>query len=217
VFCVFTNRTPATAMRGFGVTGVDFAIECQMDKIAHEVGMNPVELRILNAYRDGDMKAHRREAKNCALIECVQVAAEKAGWPIRDEFKQASSMVGGGGERAKIPHTVTDEDGKIGDRRAGRTRSGQTRTIAPSAPQVAPPIHTPPSSSAPPRVTTPVQPGYSHPAAAPAYQPPPAPQTAPPPTSTPEPAQTVSDGPSARPVNRPGYSRFASNSGFRRR
>ena len=53
VFCVFTNRTPATAMRGFGVTGVDFAIECQMDKIAHEVGMNPVELRILNAYATG--------------------------------------------------------------------------------------------------------------------------------------------------------------------
>ena len=24
VYCVFTNRTPATAMRGFGVTGVDF-------------------------------------------------------------------------------------------------------------------------------------------------------------------------------------------------
>ena len=53
-----------------------------MDKLAHAVGMDPVEFRILNAYRDGDMKAHRREAKNCALIECVQVAAEKAGWPI---------------------------------------------------------------------------------------------------------------------------------------
>ncbi len=38
----------------------------------------PIEFRILNAYRDGDMKAHRREANNCALIECVQVAAEKA-------------------------------------------------------------------------------------------------------------------------------------------
>jgi len=79
VYCVFTNRVPATAMRGFGVTAVDFAIECQMDKLAHLVGMDPMEFRILNAYRDGDMKAHRREAKNTALIECVQVAAEKAG------------------------------------------------------------------------------------------------------------------------------------------
>ena len=28
VYCVFTNRTPATAMRGFGVTALDFALEC---------------------------------------------------------------------------------------------------------------------------------------------------------------------------------------------
>ena len=91
VYCVFTNRTPATAMRGFGVTGVDFALECQMDKLANLIGMNPVEFRILNAYRDGDMKAHRREAHNCALVECAQVAAEKANWPIRDEFKRMNS------------------------------------------------------------------------------------------------------------------------------
>ncbi|MEN0040883.1 MAG: molybdopterin cofactor-binding domain-containing protein, partial [Pseudomonadota bacterium] len=60
VYCVFTNRTPSTAMRGFGITGVDFSIECHMDKVAETVGMDPIELRILNAYRDGDMKAHRR-------------------------------------------------------------------------------------------------------------------------------------------------------------
>ena len=88
VYCVFTNRTPASAMRGFGVTGADFAIECHMDKLAHLIGMDPIEFRIRNAYRDGDMKAHRREAKNCALIECCQVAAEKAGWPLREEFRQ---------------------------------------------------------------------------------------------------------------------------------
>ena len=57
------TASPATAMRGFGVTAVDFAIECQMDKLAHLVGMDPMEFRILNAYRDGDMKAHRREAQ----------------------------------------------------------------------------------------------------------------------------------------------------------
>ena len=105
IYCVFTNRTPATAMRGFGVTAMDFAIECQMDKLAHLVGMDPMEFRILNAYRDGDMKAHRREAKNTALIECVQVAAEKAKWPLREEFKRMSSRTDGGGSRATISPT----------------------------------------------------------------------------------------------------------------
>jgi CO/xanthine dehydrogenase Mo-binding subunit len=118
VYCVYTNRTPATAMRGFGITGVDFAIECHMDKVAETVGMNPVELRILNAYRDGDMKAHRRFAKNCALIECCQVAAQKAGLRLSPEAERASSKEGGGiGWRAEVPETVTDDMGRIGDRR----------------------------------------------------------------------------------------------------
>lgn len=121
VYMVFTNRTPATAMRGFGVTGVDFAIECHMDRVAEVVGINPIELRILNAYRDGDMKAHRRVAKNTALIECCQVVAGKADWSLRPEFLQASSLSGGGTpERAVIPETALDTEGKIGERRQGK-------------------------------------------------------------------------------------------------
>lgn len=122
VYCVATNRTPATAMRGFGITASDFAIECHMDRVAEAVGMDPIELRILNAYRDGDIKAHRRTAKNTALIECCQVAAGKARWSLSADANAQSSKVGGGvGERAQIPETVTDEDGKIGERRAGRS------------------------------------------------------------------------------------------------
>ncbi|MEM8658192.1 MAG: molybdopterin cofactor-binding domain-containing protein, partial [Pseudomonadota bacterium] len=117
VYCVYTNRTPATAMRGFGITGVDFAIECQMDKVAEAVGLDPIELRILNAYRDGDMKAHRRLAKNTALIECCQVAAEKAAWHLSPDATSQSSLLGGGGARAEIPQTVTDQMGRLGERR----------------------------------------------------------------------------------------------------
>ncbi|MCY4541360.1 MAG: molybdopterin-dependent oxidoreductase [Rhodobacteraceae bacterium] len=117
VFCVFTNRTPATAMRGFGITGVDFAIECQMDRGARATNMNPIDFRILNAYRDGDMKAHRRLAKNTALIECCQVVADKARWIIGSQSRTQSSLRGGGGEKAHVPATVIDEEGRIGDRR----------------------------------------------------------------------------------------------------
>lgn len=114
VYCVYTNRTPATAMRGFGITGVDFAIEAHMDKVAEAVGMNPIELRILNAYRDGDMKAHRRLAKNCALIESCQVVAEKAGVKLSPAMLAAASTRDGGGERARLPaRTVTDENGRV--------------------------------------------------------------------------------------------------------
>ena len=118
VYCVYTNRTPSTAMRGFGITAVDFAIECHMDKVAEVVGMDPIELRILNAYRDGDMKAHRRAAKNCALIESCQVVAQKSGWPLSAEAMAQTSRFGGGiGERGVIPETVTDHAGQIGERK----------------------------------------------------------------------------------------------------
>ncbi|UEM16189.1 molybdopterin-dependent oxidoreductase [Bradyrhizobium barranii subsp. barranii] len=158
VYCVFTNRTPATAMRGFGVTAMDFAIECQMDKLANLVGMDPMEFRILNAYRDGDMKAHRREAKNTALIECVQVAAEKAKWPIREEFKRASSRKDGGGSRAVIPPTPTDSRSRPAapvqqrtsyDRLPPTVTREPPREPPPPAPSPPPPRPAAPSHGAP--------------------------------------------------------------------
>ena len=103
--CVYTNRTPSSAMRGFGVTGSDFALEVQMDKLARLVGMDPMEFRILNAYRDGDMKAHRRVTKNAALIECVQAAASLADWPLSERFRAMSSSRDGGGDRGVVPPT----------------------------------------------------------------------------------------------------------------
>lgn len=124
-YCVFTNRTPATAMRGFGITGVDFAIECHMDRVAEVVGLDPISLRILNSYRDGDMKAHRRSAKNCALVESCQVAAEKANWHLPATDLAQTSMIGSTPERAAIPETALDQEGRVGDRRAGRTQRAE--------------------------------------------------------------------------------------------
>src|SRR5215510_5727951 len=149
IYCVFTNRTPATAMRGFGVTGMDFAIECQMDKLAHLVGIDPMEFRILNAYRDGDMKAHRREAKNTALIECVQVAAEKAKWPIREDFKRMSSRSDGGGSRAVVPPTPRDFDSRpVSQQRTTYDRAAAAVGEPPTPPPPSPPP-SPPRPSAP--------------------------------------------------------------------
>jgi CO/xanthine dehydrogenase Mo-binding subunit len=138
VYCVYTNRTPATAMRGFGITGVDFAIEAHMDKVAEAVGMNPIELRILNAYRDGDMKAHRRIAKNCALIECCQVVAEKAGVRLSPSMLAAASTRDGGGERGRLPaHTATDQNGRVqGFRASSYAKKGARPPPPPGAPEM---------------------------------------------------------------------------------
>jgi CO/xanthine dehydrogenase Mo-binding subunit len=231
VYCVYTNRTPSTAMRGFGITGVDFSLECQMDKLATAVGMDPIEFRILNSYRDGDMKAHRRETKNSALIECCQVVAEKANWPLSSAAARASSLRDGGGARAAIPATATDELGRVNSangepRREGRPKthlSGKTgvdtvlnvpsdaygtggaRPMPQSRPQ---PVSAPSPAatlSPPPPTVQPAQPAQqaAPPAASQSQQtPPPSPASSPPPASN-----TPKRGPT----------RFSSISGLRRR
>jgi CO/xanthine dehydrogenase Mo-binding subunit len=90
-YCVYTNRTPSSAMRGFGVTIADFALEVQMDKLARLIGMDPLEFRFINAYRDGDMKAHRQKTEGAALIECMQEASRAANWPVAERFLKMSS------------------------------------------------------------------------------------------------------------------------------
>jgi CO/xanthine dehydrogenase Mo-binding subunit len=51
--CVYTNNPPCGAMRGFGAVQSCFAHEAQMDKLASELGIDPVELRLLNALGPG--------------------------------------------------------------------------------------------------------------------------------------------------------------------
>ena len=155
VFCVFTNRTPATAMRGFGVTALDFALECQMDKDAVAVGIDPLEFRMLNAYRDGDMKAHRREAKNCALIECAQVAAEKANWPLREEFRRMSSRAGRAAGRSDAPRPMTP----AAQTGTGPLRRAYDRPGVSGPAQVEPP---PAPARTPPPPPAPRPPGSTH-------------------------------------------------------
>src|SRR5947208_9588295 len=45
-YVVFTNRVPTTAMRGFGVTSVSFAVETHMNRVAEVPGIDPFEARL---------------------------------------------------------------------------------------------------------------------------------------------------------------------------
>jgi CO/xanthine dehydrogenase Mo-binding subunit len=90
--CVYTNRTPSSAMRGFGVTAATFGIEVQMDKIAEIVGLDPWTIRFINAYKDGDVKPHRKTVEDATLIEVMQAAAEMVGVELPAEFTQMISQ-----------------------------------------------------------------------------------------------------------------------------
>ena len=90
-YCVFTNRQPSSAMRGFGITMASFAIEVQMDKIAERVGLDPWAVRFLNAYHNGDIKPHRKVVEDATLIETLQAAAELVGHDLPAELRAMTS------------------------------------------------------------------------------------------------------------------------------
>jgi CO/xanthine dehydrogenase Mo-binding subunit len=92
--CVYTNHTPSSAMRGFGVTPASFAIEVQMEKIAKLVGIDSWEIRFINAYRNGDMKPHQKVVEDATLIEVMQAAAKMVDHELPAEYQKMSSWEG---------------------------------------------------------------------------------------------------------------------------
>ncbi len=91
VYCVYTNKPPSSAMRGFAVTMASWAIEQQMDKIAETVGITPWDVRFTNAYKDGDMKPHHKIVDDATLIEVMQAAAGMGGVDLPQAYKEMSS------------------------------------------------------------------------------------------------------------------------------
>jgi CO/xanthine dehydrogenase Mo-binding subunit len=79
VHCVYTNRQPSSAFRGFGVTEASFATEMQMDRIARAIGIDPWTIRLRNAYKDGDERPYRKIVEDATLIETIRAAAELVG------------------------------------------------------------------------------------------------------------------------------------------
>ncbi len=90
-YCVYTNRPPASSMRGFGITPGTFAVEMQMNKIAAQLGMDPWKVRFLNAFRNGEPTATRTELDSVYLIETMQACARKAGVELPPELLAMSS------------------------------------------------------------------------------------------------------------------------------
>ncbi len=73
------NVCRPTFMRAPGeVTGM-YALECAMDELAHELGMDPVALRLRNHADVDPMK--KRPFSSKSLKRCYELAAKKFGWP----------------------------------------------------------------------------------------------------------------------------------------
>jgi CO/xanthine dehydrogenase Mo-binding subunit len=86
-YVVFTNRVPTTAMRGFGVTSVSFAVETHLSRIAAELGMDPLELRLKNANRIGDTSPNGVVYTDPSTVPTIQAIAEALGHELPADYR----------------------------------------------------------------------------------------------------------------------------------
>jgi len=78
---VYTNGIYAGAFRGFGNPQIHFAVEQQMDLLAEELGMDPVEFRLKNILRNGNRTVHGQLLDHgVGLEEALIKAAKAADW-----------------------------------------------------------------------------------------------------------------------------------------
>ena len=89
--CVYTNKPAASSMRGFGIINGTSAEQLQMDRIAQTIGMDPWEIRFVNAWRDGDLGATQFKVEAAGLIEAMKRAAELAGVKLPAHLQAMSS------------------------------------------------------------------------------------------------------------------------------
>jgi len=78
---VATNTPPNGAFRGFGAPQTIWAIERHLDKVAKELGVDPLDLKTKNTIREGDVTATGQTLRgSVGLGECIEKALEASGY-----------------------------------------------------------------------------------------------------------------------------------------
>ena len=93
---VFTNTPPNGAFRGFGAPQTEFAVEVHMDRIAEQLGIDPVDLRRINALRPGDITATGQTLRDDASAHMVlEEAVKRTDFDRkRKEWKGTNKAIG---------------------------------------------------------------------------------------------------------------------------
>ncbi|MBI3090140.1 MAG: xanthine dehydrogenase family protein [Candidatus Tectomicrobia bacterium] len=79
-YCIYTNKPPAGPLRGMGVPQTTWAYEPHLDRIAAELGFDPIELRRQNIYRNGDTFVSGETLHSIDLAGCFDRALETDDW-----------------------------------------------------------------------------------------------------------------------------------------
>ena len=81
--CVYTNKAVAGAYRGYGTPQLAWAYESQMDIIAKKLGIDPLDLRLRNILREGDVNPVGHPVHSVGVEDCLKQVAQAIGWQER--------------------------------------------------------------------------------------------------------------------------------------
>ena len=77
---IYTNNTPSGAFRSFGALQTQFATESQLDIIAERLGLDPFEIRRINAMRDGATSHTKQTLGSVSLMRALDAAEQASAW-----------------------------------------------------------------------------------------------------------------------------------------
>jgi CO/xanthine dehydrogenase Mo-binding subunit len=80
-YYVYTNNVMSGPVRGFGVPQVAFALELQLDLLARQLGLDPLQIRLINAMMPGSVTATGQKLEaSVGFKETLLRAGRLAGW-----------------------------------------------------------------------------------------------------------------------------------------
>ena len=115
-FGVYTNKIYVGSYRASGVADMTFAVESHMDSIAHGIGIDPLELRIQNAIKQGDTTATGARLPRNGLMDTLMAVKEKLGLPKKMEGGRGVGIALAEWRSGSGPSTASisvNEDGTI--------------------------------------------------------------------------------------------------------
>ncbi|MGH7846849.1 MAG: xanthine dehydrogenase family protein molybdopterin-binding subunit [Candidatus Binatia bacterium] len=104
---VYTNKPPAGAFRGFGVSQSAWAHESQMDIIAAALKLDPVEIRRKNGYEEGDEFVTGEKLNSIGFRQCLEETARSIRWHEKPVAPAKGPIRRGKGIACLIKATIT--------------------------------------------------------------------------------------------------------------
>src|SRR3989454_9179300 len=77
---IFTNKPPCGPKRGQGTPQPRLALECQLDKAAEQLGLDPAEMRRRIVAEPFTKTANHLTITTIGLGECIDKVVEASGW-----------------------------------------------------------------------------------------------------------------------------------------